>query len=172
MHNIFSCDHKLIKSMDVIHQAGRREKKAALAKERPQPQHKHGYGSIDEVPPPESEDARFEQRSSSGFRKHGNQNNRSGRGQEPREDWNSVGQDSQHHNVPGNRERQPRNSHYEYQPVGPNNHSKFNSFKGPTDGSHNMGPRYRERGQGQSRRGGGNPYGRKSGTVQVDTGCD
>ncbi|KAK1363129.1 hypothetical protein POM88_038690 [Heracleum sosnowskyi] len=171
-------DHSLSKNMsvgestNVVYPEGRREKKVTAAKERPQPHHKHGLASMDELGPTESGDTRFGQRSSSGYQKHGNQNYRSVRGQESREDWSSGGQDNRHHSVPGNRERQPRNSHYEYQPVGPHNHGKSNNFEGPTDGSHHMGPRYRERGQGQPRRGGGNSYGRKGSAVQVDVGYD
>ncbi|CAL5374946.1 unnamed protein product [Camellia sinensis] len=121
-------------------------------------------------------DTQHEQQFASGFRKNGNQNNRSGRGHESRGDWSSAGQDNrQHGSTSSNRERQRHNSHYEYQPIGQynnNNNNKTNNFEGPTDGSHNMGSRYRERSQGHSRRGGGNFYGRQSGTAHVDAGYD
>ncbi|KAL8118373.1 protein MODIFIER OF SNC1 1-like [Apium graveolens] len=159
------CDHNLSKnksvgeSTNVVYPEGRRGKKIVVAKEHPQPHTESGK-------------MRFEQRSSSEYRKHGNQNNRPVRGQESREDWSSGGQDNRHYSVPGNRERQLRNSHYEYLPVGTHNHGKSNNFEGPIAGSHNMGARYRESGQGQLRRGGGNSYGRKGSAVQVDIGYD
>ncbi|KAL1810346.1 hypothetical protein ACET3Z_027336 [Daucus carota] len=158
-------------SSNVVYSEGRREK-VASAKERPQSHYRHGLGSMDEAAPPDSGDARFGERTSSGYRKHGNQHNRSVRGQELREDWSSGGQDNRHHSVHGNRERQPRNMHFEYQPVGPHNPGKSNNVEGPTGGSHNMGSRYRERGQGQPRRGGSNSYGRKSSAVQADVGYE
>ncbi|XP_017217601.1 protein MODIFIER OF SNC1 1-like [Daucus carota subsp. sativus] len=159
-------------STNVVYPEGRREKKVASAKERPQPHYRHGLGTVDEAAPPDSGDTRFGQRTSSGYRKHGNQNNRSVRGQELCEDLSSGGKDNRHHIVRGNRERQSRNMHFEYQPVGPHNHGKSNNFEGPTDVSHNMSSRYRERGQGQPRRVGGNSYGRKSSVVQVDVGYE
>lgn len=99
------------------------------------------------------------------FRKNGNQNNRSSL----HGDWS---QDGRQQNVGGNRERQRsnnpnNNSHYEYQPVGPYN--KSSNFGGSTDGSdNNTRSRFRERGGGGQKRGGGNSYGRQSGSVRVD----
>ncbi|XVE54985.1 hypothetical protein DITRI_Ditri03aG0125000 [Diplodiscus trichospermus] len=113
-------------------------------------------------------DIRNEQRSTAGFRKNGNQNNRIGRGHEPRGDWGSSGQEMKQHNPPANRERQRHNSHYEYQPVGSQNNSRTNNPEVPKDGSHGTGARFRERGQGHSRRGGGSFVGRQSGAVKVD----
>ncbi|KAJ0643727.1 putative protein modifier of SNC1 1 [Helianthus annuus] len=86
---------------------------------------------------------------STGFRKYGGQNNRSG-GQDDKPKHNP-------HNANTNRERQRQNLHYEYQPVGSNNN---NSNDG---GSGNAGSQYKERssGSGQSRRGGGSYYGRQ-----------
>ncbi|KAM0060593.1 putative protein modifier of SNC1 1 [Helianthus debilis subsp. tardiflorus] len=86
---------------------------------------------------------------STGFRKYGGQNNRSG-GQDDKPKHNQ-------HNANTNRERQRQNLHYEYQPVGSNNN---NSNDG---GSGNAGSQYKERssGSGQSRRGGGSYYGRQ-----------
>ncbi|KAL8118367.1 protein MODIFIER OF SNC1 1-like [Apium graveolens] len=172
-------DHSLSKnksvgeSTNVVYPEGRREKKVAAAKERVQPHKRHGHGSMDELGHTESGEMRFGQRGFSGHRKHGNHNNQSVRGKESREDWNSGGQDNRHHRVPGNRERQPRNSHYEYQPVGTHNHGQSNSFEGHLAGSHNTGSAgYREGTQGQPRVGGSNSYGRKGSAVQVDVGYD
>ncbi|PSR96706.1 Protein MODIFIER OF like [Actinidia chinensis var. chinensis] len=102
-----------------------------------------------------------------------NQNYPSGRGHESHGDWSSAGQDNrQHNNASSNRGSQRYNSQYEYQPIGQFNNNKSNNFEGPTDGPHNTGSRYKERSQGHSRRGGGNFYGRQSGTVRVDAGYD
>ncbi|KAL8256930.1 hypothetical protein R6Q59_028971 [Mikania micrantha] len=108
---------------------------------------------------PNTEDetqAPFEQQQhhvSTGFRKYGGQNSRSG-GQDDKRKHNQ-------HNANTNRERQRQNSHYEYQPVGSNinNINKFNNLDVPADAS----SRYTERSSssGQSRRGGGNFYGRQ-----------
>lgn len=118
---------------------------------------------------PAGMDARQEQHYHTGFRKNGNQNNRFGRGQESRGDWNYSGHDSRQHNPPANRERPRHNSHFEYQPVGPyNNNTKFDNSEGPRDGSHSAGGRVKERGQSHPRRGGGNFHGRQSGAVRVD----
>ncbi|XVF09352.1 hypothetical protein REPUB_Repub07fG0085200 [Reevesia pubescens] len=121
---------------------------------------------------PSNVDTRNEQRSMTGFRKNGSQNNRFGRGHESHGDWGSSGQEMKQHNPPANRERQRHNSHYEYQPVGPQNNSRANNPEGPKDGSHGTGARFRERGQSHSRRGGGNFHGRQSGNVRVDGGYD
>ncbi|XVE83449.1 hypothetical protein DITRI_Ditri16bG0089300 [Diplodiscus trichospermus] len=100
-------------------------------------------------------DIKNEQRSMVGLRKNGNQNNRFGRGHEPRGDWGSSGQEMKQHNPPANRERQSHNSHYEYQPVGPQNNSRANTPEVAKDGSHGTGARFSETGQSHSRRGGG-----------------
>ncbi|CAL2261389.1 unnamed protein product [Prunus armeniaca] len=118
---------------------------------------------------PTGMDARQEQHYHTGFRKNGNQNNRFGRGQESRGDWNYSGHDSRQHNPPANRERPRHSSHFEYQPIGPyNNNTKFDNSEGPRDGSHSAGGRVKERGQSHPRRGGGNFHGRQSGAVRVD----
>ncbi|BFG32523.1 hypothetical protein CerSpe_187970 [Prunus speciosa] len=118
---------------------------------------------------PAGMDARQEQHYHTGFRKNGNQNNRFGRGQESRGDWNYSGHDSRQHNPPANRERPRHSSHFEYQPVGPyNNNTKFDNSEGPRDGSLSAGGRAKERGQSHPRRGGGNFHGRQSGAVRVD----
>lgn len=111
-------------------------------------------------PPPASMDLRPEQRSSSGYRRNGNQNH-FGRGHESRGDWKSSGQDHRHYNQP--RERQGHNSQYEYHPVGPHDNSKSDNSERPKDSNQNGG-RYRERNQMHSRRGGGNFYGRQGGS--------
>eukprot|EP00257_Ricinus_communis_P020743 XP_015580054.1 protein MODIFIER OF SNC1 1 [Ricinus communis] len=110
-------------------------------------------------------------RMSSGFRKSGNLNNRFGREHDSWGDWNGSGKDNkQQHNASAIRESQRHNSHYEYQPVGPQKNNKANNFEPPKEGSHNSGGRYRER--GQTRRGGGNFYGRQSGGIQIDSGYE
>lgn len=149
----------------VGHQEPKRERKIASHKGRP--------GSPVEPSSPSNTDFRHEQHAPSGFRKNGNQNSRFGREHESHGDSSGSGKDNKQHNVPANRERQRHNSHYEYQPVGPLNNSKANSFESPKDGSHNSGAKFRERGQSHSRRGGGNFYGRQTGSVRVvDTSCD
>lgn len=150
------------------HPESKQERKLA-PKGRP---HSPNQGPINSLEPPTvGLDSRHEQPMSSGFRRSGNQNNRFGKGQESRGDWNYSGQDNNtQQNPPANRERQRHNnSHFEYQPIGSYN-NKSNS-EGPKDGSHNTGAtKMRERGQNHSRRGGGggNFYGRQSGSVRVD----
>ncbi|XVF12185.1 hypothetical protein REPUB_Repub08aG0092400 [Reevesia pubescens] len=148
----------------------KRERKVASLKGRPHSPNQ-GPGLTVEAPPL-NVDTRNEQRSMAGFRKNGNQNNRFGRAYESRGDWGSSGQEMKQHNPPVNRERQRQNSHYEYQPVGPQNSSRANNPEGPKDGSHGTSARFRERGQNHSKRGGGNIHGRQSGTVRVDGGHD
>ncbi|XAR50208.1 hypothetical protein NMG60_11004474 [Bertholletia excelsa] len=125
-----------------------------------------------EPPPAATGDSQNEQRFSSGFRKNGNQNSRLGKGHESRGDWTSSGQDNrQPPNTSSNRERQRHNSHYEYQPIGQYSSNKSNN-EGPRDSSHGTGQqRYRERSQGQQRRG-GSFYARQSGSAPVDGGYD
>ncbi|XP_004298966.1 PREDICTED: protein MODIFIER OF SNC1 1 [Fragaria vesca subsp. vesca] len=134
---------------------------------RPSSPH-HGPVSPVELAPP-SMDARQEHQFQTGFRRNGNQNNRFSRGQESRGDWNYSGHDTRQQNPPANRDRQRHSAHLEYQPVGPYNSSdKYNNSEGPRDGSQNSGGgRVKERGQGHSRRDGGNFHGRQSGTVRV-----
>ncbi|KAJ6418185.1 hypothetical protein OIU84_001554 [Salix udensis] len=64
------------------------------------------------------------------------------------------------------------NSHYEYQPVGPQNIYKDNNFESSKDGSHYSVARSRERGQGRPRHGGGNPHVRQTGSARVDANYD
>ncbi|KAM4115286.1 hypothetical protein ACJW30_04G137100 [Castanea mollissima] len=158
-------------ALNVGHQEAKRGRKVGSLKGRTHSPNQVHVSPVENAPA--NIDVRHEQRSSSGFRKSGNQNNnRFGRGNESRGDWNSSGQDSKHNNQPVNWERQRHNSHYEYQPVGPYNNNKSNNAEGPKDGTHNAGPRFRERGPSHSRRGGGNFYGRQSGNDRVDAGYE
>ncbi|KAK9045374.1 hypothetical protein V6N11_059256 [Hibiscus sabdariffa] len=153
-------------SVEEAHNVGyhdsKRERNVASLKGRP---HSPNQGpGLPVEAPPSNMDTRNVQRSVTGFRKKGNQNNRHGRGHETRGDWGSSGQEMKQQNPPANRERQRHSSHYEYQPVGPQNNNRANNPEGPRDGSHGTGGRYREKGQSHPRRGGGNFHGRPSGT--------
>ncbi|KAI8543722.1 hypothetical protein RHMOL_Rhmol08G0240600 [Rhododendron molle] len=156
------------------HQESKREKNVASFRGQPNPPNQNSaVSTTDLVPLPSGDTENEQQRFSSGFRKNGNQNNRSGRVHESRGDWSLGGQDNrQHNNTSSNRERQRHNSHYEYQPIGQQNYSKTNNSEGSVDGSHNPGTRYRERSQGNSRRGGGNFGNRQGGTARVDASYD
>ncbi|KAK9278994.1 hypothetical protein L1049_028576 [Liquidambar formosana] len=172
IHSHSGSDKSIVGEVPNLGNQEAREKKVVSVKGRP---HSLNQGSVSCVEPasPAGVDSRHEQQPlSSGVRKNGNQNSRFGRGHESRGDWSSAGQDSKQHNPPGNRERQRHNSHFEYQPVEPYNNNKSSNFEGPIDGSHNTSSKFRERGQSHSRRGGGNFYGRQSGTVRVDAGYD
>ncbi|XP_061952724.1 protein MODIFIER OF SNC1 1-like isoform X1 [Populus nigra] len=137
------------------HQEGKKERKIASHKGHPA------------EPSPLNMD--FQQRVSSGFRKNGNQNSRFGREHDSRGgEWSGPGKDNEHHN----RERQRQNSHYEYQPVGPQYNNKANNYESSKDGSHNSVARSRERGQSHSRRGGGNSHGQQPGGARVDANYD
>ncbi|XP_022738831.1 protein MODIFIER OF SNC1 1-like isoform X2 [Durio zibethinus] len=156
-------------SRNVQYHESKRERKVASLKRRP---HSPNQGpGLPAEAPPLNVDTRNEQRSTTGSRKNGNQKNQFGRGHESRGDWGSSGQEMKQHNPTANREQQRHNSHYEYQPVGPQNSRRANNLEGPKD-SHGTGARFRERGQSHSRRGGGNFHGRQSGTVRVDGGYD
>ncbi|OMO67543.1 hypothetical protein COLO4_30100 [Corchorus olitorius] len=163
------------RNVEEAHNAGhyesKRERKVGSLKGRPQSPNQ-GLDLPMEAPP-SNVDNRNEQRTTSGLRKNGNQHNRFGRGHESRGEWGSSGQEiRQQHNPPANRDRQRHNnSHYEYQPVGPQNNSRPNNPEGPKDGTH-TGGRFRDRGQSHSRRGGGNFHGRQSGAVRVDGGYE
>ncbi|CAK9138589.1 unnamed protein product [Ilex paraguariensis] len=158
---------KVAETSNVGQQEARGEREAGSFKERPYSPNE-GPVSTDNQDPA-NVDSLHERRFYVGFRKNGNPNNHSSRGHESGRDWSYADQDNRHHNTPVNRGRQRHNSHYGYQPVGPTNDSKSENFEGPRDGSHNVALTYRERG---SKRGGGNFYGRQSGTVQVDAGYD
>lgn len=146
----------------------RRERKTASQRGRPSSPNQGPVSPVELAPP--SMDVRQEQHFPTGLRRNGNQNNRFSRGQESRGDWNYSGHDVRQQNPPANRDRQRHSSHFEYQPVGPyNSNDKFNNSEGPREGSQNTGGgRVKERGQGHSRRGGGNFHGRQSGSVRVD----
>ncbi|KAK0587363.1 hypothetical protein LWI29_021617 [Acer saccharum] len=123
------------------HQESKRERKMTSVKGRPHSPNQ-GPGSMVETTPQSNMDIQHElheQRTSSGFRRNGNQNSRFGRGNESRGDWNSSGQDNKQHNQPINRERQRQNSHYEYQPVGPYNNNRGNNYEGAKDGPNASG---------------------------------
>ncbi|KAG2675942.1 hypothetical protein I3760_12G028500 [Carya illinoinensis] len=156
--------------LDVGHQQAKRGRRVGSLRGRPHSPNEILVSSDEQAP--ETLDVRHEQRSSLGYRKSGHHNNNrvGSRGHETRGDWNSSGQDSKHHNPPVNweRERQRQTSHYEYQPVAPYNNNKSNSAEGPKDVAHNIGPRFKERSQNHSRRGGGNSYGRQGGNDRVD----
>ncbi|XP_021889041.1 protein MODIFIER OF SNC1 1, partial [Carica papaya] len=141
----------------------RRERRMASHRGQPYSTNQGPDGPLD--PASSNMDTRLEQRSSSGFRKNGSQSNRFVRVNESHGDWGSYG-------VPGNRDRQRQNSHYEYQPIGQQSIDKVNTSEGRKDSSHNSGPRFRERGQSHSRRGGGNFYGRQSGGIRSDGSYD
>ncbi|XP_038999557.1 protein MODIFIER OF SNC1 1-like isoform X1 [Hibiscus syriacus] len=154
-----------VEAQNVGHHESKRERNVASLKGNP---HSSNQGpGLPVEAPPSNMDTRNEQRTTTGFRRNGNQNNRYGRGHDSRGDWGSSGQEMKQQ-TPANRERQRHNSHYEYQPAGPqnnnNNNNRANNPEGPRDGSHGTGGRYRERGQSRPRRGGGNFHGRPSGT--------
>ncbi|KAJ0047739.1 hypothetical protein Pint_15492 [Pistacia integerrima] len=173
-HHVQSASHssKLEEAPNVGNQEPKRERRIASVKGRPHSPNQ-GPGNQVETAPSNTE-IRHEQRMPSGFRRNGNQSSRFGRGHESRGDWTSSAQDNKQHNQPINRERQRHNSQYEYQPVGPYNHSssnRGNNYEGPKDAPNNAaGGRYRERGQSHSRRGGGNFHGRQSGCVRAADG--
>ncbi|XP_059643869.1 protein MODIFIER OF SNC1 1-like [Cornus florida] len=170
LNQSLSEEKSVVEAQNVGHPEARREKKVASFKGRSHSPNQDHANTV-ELAPPADMDTQHEQRSSSGFHKNGNPNNRTSRGHESRGEWSSAGQESKQHNIPANRERQRQNSHYEYQPVGPYNNSKSKNFEGQ-DGSHNSSSRYRDRGQGHSTRGGGNFYGRQSSNVRANTGYD
>ncbi|GLT77532.1 hypothetical protein SLA2020_491040 [Shorea laevis] len=152
-------------TVEMGHEDTKRERRVGSTKGRPcSPNHDAGIL----MEPPPNVETQLEQHTL-GLRKNGNQNNQFGTEQEPHGDWNSSGQK---HNLPANRDRLRHNSHYEYQPVGPQNNYRANNPEGPKDGSHNTGGRFRDRGHGHSRRGGGNFHGRRSGNNRVDGGYD
>ncbi|MFS7971741.1 putative protein modifier of SNC1 1 [Helianthus anomalus] len=125
------------------HQEGRRERKPASFRG---PTHTEDEAQAQFEQPPQHH-------VSTGYRKYGGQNNRSG-GQDDKRKHNYQ------HNANINRERPRQNLHYEYQPVGSNNNNSSNKSS-HLDAPADAAPRYKERGPGQSRRGGGNFYGRQ-----------
>lgn len=141
-------EYKNVRGPHDGYQENRRERKPASYRGRPHsPNHMEDEAQFDQQ----------QQHVSSGYRKYGGPNIRPG-GQDDRRKHN------QHNNANINRERPRQNQHYEYQPVGSNNNNsnKSSNIDAPADASGNAGPRYKERGSGQqSRRGGGNFYGRQ-----------
>ncbi|WCJ36100.1 modifier of snc1 [Euphorbia peplus] len=137
------------------HQGPKRERKTAGRRGRPI--------SPVELTSHSNMDVRHDHpRMSSGSRRNGNANSRYGREYESHGEWSGSAKDNKQHKS---------NSHYEYQPVGPQN-NKANDFEPPQERPHNSGRGYRERGQNQSRRGGGNFSGRQASSVRVDAGCE
>ncbi|XP_022726669.1 protein MODIFIER OF SNC1 1-like isoform X4 [Durio zibethinus] len=150
----------------------KRERKVASLKGRPHSPNQGAGLPVEAPSSPLNVDTRNEQHSTAVFRKNGNQNNRFGRGHESDGDWGSSGQEFKHHNPPASRERRRHNSHFEYQPVGPQKNTSPKTPEGPKDGSNGTGTRSRERGHSHPRRSGGNVHGRQSGTVRVDVGYE
>ncbi|KAL2482508.1 protein MODIFIER OF SNC1 1 [Forsythia ovata] len=153
------------------HQDSVREWKPAPAKGRPYSPSQVPVGVGESAPAAANMAGEHERNFPSGFRRNGNQNNRSGRGHESHGDWSS-GHDSRQHNVPTFRERQRQNVHFEYQPVGQYKNSKTDKLVGSGDGSNDVAPRYRERNQSHSKRDGGNFNRRQGGPAPVDSGRD
>ncbi|KAL2465371.1 Uncharacterized protein Adt_41222 [Abeliophyllum distichum] len=143
------------------HQESVRERKPAPAKGRPYSPSQVPVGVGESAPAAANTNTagEHEHKFPSGFRRNGNQNNRSGRGHESHGDWSS-GHDSRQHNVPGFRERPRQNVHFEYQPVGQYKNSKTDKLVGFGDGSNDVAPRYRERNQSHY---GGNFHRRQGG---------
>lgn len=154
-------------ALNVGNQEATRGRKVGSLRERAPSPSRVPVGPVEHAP--ESMEVRQEQRSSSGFRRNGNQNsNRVDTGHESRGNWNLSGQESKRNNPPSNWERQRHHSHFEYQPVGAYHNNKTNNAEGHKDGNHNTGPR----GQNHSRRGGGHFNGRQRGNDRVDAGFD
>ncbi|KAF5730868.1 Modifier of snc1 putative isoform 1 [Tripterygium wilfordii] len=152
-------ENKVVEAPGVRHSETKRERKIKGQSHSPN----QVPGGLGEEEPSLNMDFQHEQ-SSLGFQKNGSHNGCFGKGHESRGRWGAAGEDNKRHNQPANRDRQRNTSHYEYQPVGPHNSNKAHNFEQPNDASHNPGPRYRDRGQNHSRRGGGNFYGRQSST--------
>ncbi|KAL9275558.1 MODIFIER OF SNC1 1-like protein [Drosera capensis] len=104
-----------------------------------------------------------------GFRRHGNYNSHFNRAQESHGDRSSNMHDPKQQFIPGDRGRLMQDSHYEYQPVGPYTNNRSSFYEGQMKDEH-AGPRFREKGQGQPRRGGGtgNFHGRPRANAHVD----
>ncbi|MCD7447930.1 hypothetical protein HAX54_036298 [Datura stramonium] len=164
-------EDKIVSEVPIIRNLDpRRERKPASYRGRPYSPNQGPVVKAESVPA-ESAEA-VQERSNSGLRRNVNQNNRSVRTQESHGDAFSV-KDNQQHNISSGRERRRNNMHYEYQPVGQYNNSKPSNFEGLADGSHNVDQkRYRERGQVQSKRGGGNFHGRQGGSGRVNANYD
>lgn len=140
-------------SENVGHQGHRKERRMPASKG-----HSHspngGANGADESTYTINADPQNKQHLSSDVKRGRTQNNYPGTSREPRGDWNN---DRQRHNI----------HHYEYHPVGSYSNSKPEK---PEDGYHNVGQRYKDRGQVQSKRGRGNFHGRQSSNVRLDAG--
>ncbi|XP_022928430.1 protein MODIFIER OF SNC1 1-like [Cucurbita moschata] len=137
------------------------DKKISSRKDRP---YSPTQGPIhnEEVAPANS-DVRRQQQLPSFYHKGNEINNRFGRGSESRREMNLFQYHKQQQNFPpANRDRQRQNLQYEYQPVGPHN-GKPNMDRPKDNTTQHSGSRYIERGQGQSRRDGGNFYKQEGG---------
>ncbi|XP_038879633.1 protein MODIFIER OF SNC1 1 [Benincasa hispida] len=146
---------------NVGHHGARGEKKISSRKERPYSPNQGPIRTVDVAPA--NTDVRREQQLPTFYHKGGENNNRYGRGSESRRERNTSQHHKQHHHPPANRDRQRQNLQYEYQPVGSHN-SKPNNDR-PKDTTQHSSSRYVERGQGQSRRDGGNFYKQQGGPV-------
>lgn len=167
----FSSEDKIVSEVPNIRNLdARRERKPASFRGRP---YSPNQGPVVEAESAPAESAKAVQEgSNTGSRRNVNQSNRSARSQESHGDSFSV-KDNRQHNTSSGRERQRNNMHYEYQPVGQYNNSKPSNFEEPADGSHNVDQkRYRERGQVQLKRGGGNFHGRQGGSGRVNANYD
>lgn len=142
-------EKKLLEVANVGHQGHRKERKIPTSKGLPYSPNE-GTSGADESSFT-SADIHNKQHFSSDIKRTRNQNNHPGTSRESRGDWNQ--------------EKQRQNIHYEYHPVGSHNNSKPEKFE---DASHNLGPRYKDRGQTQSKRGRGNFHARQSGSIRVD----
>ncbi|XP_023515590.1 protein MODIFIER OF SNC1 1-like [Cucurbita pepo subsp. pepo] len=151
---------------DVGPHGARVEKKIYSRKDRPYSPVEGPIHTVEVAPA--NTDTRRDQPLPTFYHKGGENNNRFGRGPESRRERNS----SQHHKQqqhypPANRDRQRQNLQYEYQPVGPHN-GKPNMDNRPKDTTQHSGSRYVERGQGQSRRDGGNFHKQQADGVELN----
>ncbi|CAN4086016.1 unnamed protein product [Withania somnifera] len=163
----FSSEDKIVSEVpNVQNMDPRRERKPASFRGRPYSPNQGPVIKAESAPAGSAE--AVQERSNSGLRR--NVNNRSA--QESHGDSFSV-KDNRQHNTSSGRERRRNNMHFEYQPVGQYNTSKASNFEGLADGSQNVDQkRYRERGQVQSKRGGGNFHGRQGGSSRVNANYD
>ncbi|XP_075519551.1 protein MODIFIER OF SNC1 1 [Primulina tabacum] len=104
-----------------------------------------------ESAPSANTDVEHEHDISTGSRRIGKQNSRTMRGHESRGDWAS-GQENRSTQAHRFRERQRRNAHFEYQPVGPHKSSGPEMLDGPADGASNVRLINQERGQNNPKR--------------------
>ncbi|CAI9767343.1 unnamed protein product [Fraxinus pennsylvanica] len=124
-----------------------RERKRVPSRECPYSPNQVSVGAGEPAPAANAHERNF----SLGFRRNGKQ---SRPGHESHGDWTS-GQDNRQHNIPAVRGRRGQHAHYEYRSY---KTGKRDNLDGPADGLNNLGPRYRESGQSNPKRG-GNFYG-------------